>query len=130
MEPKNLREGLVCRIVHLDTPASNSLSTAQNTHFRLNGGVMLNPVAAIAVWDRMLALPHGDQMRCHTPRYAICLNFDDGRFYNAAICWDCNNISVSTSGEYSWRTFDAKSEAAQSLLAYIRDLVPDDDTET
>ena len=130
MEPKQLREGIVCRMVHVDAPASNTLSTSHDMHFRLDGGVMLNPVAAIALWDRMLALPHGEQMRCHTPQRAIHLNFGDDRFYTAAICWECNNISISSSGDYSRQTFDAQSPAAQSFLEYIRDLVPDRDTET
>ncbi|MEO9764855.1 MAG: hypothetical protein ABJF77_00510 [Qipengyuania citrea] len=75
-------------------------------HFQLDGGVVLNPVAAIALWDRIVALPPGDQMRCHAPRYAVHLNFGESQFFTAAICWECNNISISSSGEYSWRQFD------------------------
>ncbi|MBB3210527.1 hypothetical protein FHS27_006374 [Rhodopirellula rubra] len=117
-------------MAYVDTPASNTLSTARDMHFRLDGGVVLNPVAALALWDRIVALPHGDQMRCHTPRYAVHLNFDENRYFTAAICWECNNISISSSGEYSWQTFDGQSDAAQSLLAYIRELVPEVEPES
>ena len=127
MDAKQLLEGIVSRVARFDGPSSNTLSTSPELHFRLDGGAVLNPVAAIALWDRVAALPHGEQMRCHTPRYAVYLNFGENRFYTAAICWECNNISISSSGEYSWQTFDAQSDAAQSLLAYLRDLVPDGD---
>ncbi|GAB5516921.1 hypothetical protein [Rhodopirellula baltica] len=69
-------------------------------------------------------------MRCHTPRYAIHLNFGDGVFYTAAICFECNNISISSSGEYSWQTFDGQSAAVQSILTVFKESVSEDDTET
>ena len=124
MDAKNLHEGIACRIAHVDSPSTTTLSTSHNMHFLVDGGVVLNPVAAIALWDRIAALPPGDQMRCHTPRYAVHLNFGENQFFTAAICWQCNNISISSSGEYSWQTFDGQSDAAQSLLAYLRELVP------
>lgn len=82
MDTKQLREGIVCRMAYVDSPSTSTLSTlstAHDMHFQLDGGVVLNPVAAIALWDRIVALPPGDQMRCHTPRYAVHLNFGENQ---------------------------------------------------
>ncbi|TWU60311.1 hypothetical protein Poly51_05860 [Rubripirellula tenax] len=130
MDAEKLREGIIFRIAYVDDPTSTSFSTARDIHFRTDGGVMLYPEAAISLWQRIAALPTAEQMRCHTPHYAIHLNFGAGVFYTAAICFECNNISVSSSGDYSWQTFDGQSEAAQSILAEFKARVPDDDTET
>lgn len=129
MNPKELREGIVSRIANADSSDSSTFSTSHDMHFRLDGGVMLYPEHAISLWERMVALPAGEPMRCHIPRYGMQLKFADGRFYAAAICWKCNNISISSSGDYSWQTLDGQSEEAQSLLADIQGHIPKADPE-
>ena len=121
MNAEELREGIVFRLAYADEHAQETQNTSPNMHFRIHGGVMLDPNDAISLWNRMVALPNGEQMRCHTPNYGIRLNFGDGGFYTAAICWECNNISISSSGDYSWQTFDGQSKEAQSLLSDIRE---------
>ena len=125
MNADELCDGIVFRVTPEDSPTSNTFSTSSDTHFSLDSGVVLYPEVAISLWERMLALPHAEQMRCHTPRYAIHLAFGDGQYCTAAICWECNNISVSSNGDYSWRTFDGESVAAQALLSDIRGYIAD-----
>jgi len=120
----NIDDFRECVVFRIDPDDSNTQLAALNTSptfsFKLAAGVVLaDAKTSIDLWNRMLALPDGDQMRCHTPRYGIHLGLG-GENYTAAICWECNNISISNSGDYDWRTFDGQSEDAQSLLGDIK----------
>lgn len=69
-----------------------------------------------ALWR---SLPPSDQMRCHLPRYGVRFTADQFLF-EAAICFECNNISIIDNGEHSWATFDGGSPAARELLSLLR----------
>ncbi len=130
MKAEDLIDGTIFEIVRAAAADSSTLSSARDLHFRLGSGAVLYPEAAILLWERMVSLPQAGQMRCHNPRFGIHLNFGRGRFYTAAICWECNNISISSSGIYSWQMFDGQSVAAKSLLADVRKYAPEADGES
>jgi hypothetical protein len=70
---------------------------------------------AVTQWN---AMPEFEQSRCHLPGYALEFCSESGPILVAAICWKCNNISISGSQATSdWRTFDANSKSAKQLLA-------------
>ena len=132
MNIDDFRECVVFRIGP-DDPATqlSALSTSPTFSFKLAGGVVLGDAqTSIDLWNQILALPDGEQMRCHTPKYGIHLGMERGEYHTAAICWECNNISISNSGDYEWRTFDGQSEAAQSLLADIKAYVTSSTVDT
>ncbi len=133
MNIDDIRECIVFQIGP-DDPAVQlaALRTSPTFSFKLAGGVVVCAEAGLDLWARLLALPHAEQMRCHTPKYGILINCGGGRYHTAAICWECNNISISNSGEYDWLTFDAQSEPAQTLLRDIKDFADSStmDTET
>ena len=121
----NIDDFRECVVFRIGPDASNTqlaaLSTSPTFSFKLAAGVVLGDgKTSIDLWDRMLALPDGEQMRCHTPQYGIHLALERGEYRTAAICWECNNISISNSGAYDWRTFDGQSENARLLLADIK----------
>ena len=99
MNLDEIRECIVFRIGP-DDPAVQlaSLSTSPTFSFKLAGGVAVYAAAGLDLWTRLLALPDAEQMRCHIPKYGIHINCGGGRFHTAAICWECNNISISNSG--------------------------------
>lgn len=132
MNIDDFRECVVFRIGP-DDPANQlaALSTSATFSFKLDGGVVLSDAkTSFALWHQILALPDGEQMRCHTPKYGIHLGMERGEYHTAAICWKCNNISISNSGEYEWRTFDGHSDAAQSLLGQIKAYVTSSTVDT
>ncbi|GAB5516922.1 MAG: hypothetical protein Rhob2KO_46470 [Rhodopirellula baltica] len=49
MDAETLREVMVFRIAHVDDPTSTTFSTVRDMHFRLDGGVMLYPEAAVSL---------------------------------------------------------------------------------
>lgn len=69
----------------------------------------------VTLWN---ALQESEQARCHIPGYALEFCSESGPILVAAICWQCNNISISGSqADSDWRTFDASSKPAKELLA-------------
>ena len=119
LSEEDIGEAIVFRIRRCDGKAHDTLSTGPDTHFTIEGGVMLYASGGLDLRERMLALPHGDQARCHLPRFALNLTMRNREFRMAALCWECNNISVSENGNFSWLAFDAHSTAAVQLLADI-----------
>jgi hypothetical protein len=68
----------------------------------------------VTLWGQLV---EGEQARCHTPGYAIQLLSGKESIFIAALCWHCNNISMSgVSLTESFRTFESNSKAAVSLL--------------
>ena len=72
----------------------------------------------IELWNQ---LPHAEQMHCHNPGFAIQVIHDGQTAFTAAVCWDCNNISMSGHhASMDWRRFDGSSQVAQRLLELCR----------
>ncbi|HEY8024325.1 MAG TPA: hypothetical protein VIF60_07155 [Burkholderiaceae bacterium] len=72
----------------------------------------------IGLWN---ALTTGEPARCHTPGYAIELVQNGEKVFTAALCWHCNNISISGRlASIGWRNFDASSDAARALLQFCQ----------
>lgn len=68
----------------------------------------------VTLWGQLI---EGEPARCHTPGYAIQLLSSKVPIFIAALCWHCNNISMSgVSLTKNFRTFDANSKGAVSLL--------------
>lgn len=68
----------------------------------------------VTLWEQLV---ESEQARCHTPGYAIQLLSGKEPIFIAALCWHCNNISMSCiSLTKNFRTFDSSSKAAVSLL--------------
>lgn len=66
------------------------------------------------------ALPSAEQMRCHMPRYALRFYATGVLLLEAALCFECNNISILRKGRREWATFDGQASPAQELLALLR----------
>ena len=72
----------------------------------------------IELWNE---LPHGEQMRCHNPGFAIQVFHEGQPTFTAAVCWSCNNISMSGHlASLDWRNFDGSSQVARCLLELCR----------
>lgn len=69
-----------------------------------------------ALWR---SLPQAEQMRCHLPRYGVRFLADQFLF-EAAICFECSNISIIDNGKHTWATFDGEAPAARELLTLLR----------
>lgn len=65
------------------------------------------------------SLPQAEQMRCHLPRYGVRFLADQFLF-EAAICFECNNISIIDNGKHTWATFDGEAPPARELLTLLR----------
>lgn len=73
-----------------------------------------------ALWR---SLPTAEQMRCHMPRYGLRF-FAAGLVLEAALCFECNNISIVENGERRWATFDGEAAMARELLSILRSSDP------
>ena len=126
------RECIVFRIAPDDSKNQMAeLRTSPTFCFKLATGVVTcDAELASGLWTRMLDLPAAEQMRCHIPLYGIHINMENGRFFTAAICWKCNNISISNSGEYEWQKFDGESVAAKRLLNDVKALAESSEAES
>ena len=72
----------------------------------------------VADWN---SLPAAEQARCHEPGFAIELFRGSESIFVAALCWECNDISIGgVLATMDWRVFDTKSIAASSLLNQCR----------
>lgn len=68
----------------------------------------------VTLWSQLI---EGEQARCHASGYAIQLLSGKEPIFIAALCWHCNNISMTgVSLAENFRTFDSSSKAAVSLL--------------
>ncbi|MFO1043082.1 MAG: hypothetical protein U0941_14925 [Planctomycetaceae bacterium] len=122
LRASDIREGIVCRIRLCDAKSHNTLSTSEDTHFTIDGGAMLYPEIIAPLWERMIALPVGEQSRCHDPGFCIQINQLQG-FRIAAICRECNNISICVNGSFFWQIFDAQSAVAKEFLSDLQSFV-------
>ena len=85
--------------------------------FVVHTSAVCTPEQALIVAELWNSLPDGMQSRCHMPGYALQVIIKGEIVFTAAICWQCNNVSIS--GKHAtaeWRNFDAESGQAQKLL--------------
>jgi len=79
---------------------------------------------ATALAKMIAALPPGEQMRCHMPRYGVVFGLGSGDSLSVAICFRCNNARTFEGRVEGWFTFDGGSTAAVRLLTLLRTMDP------
>ena len=80
-----------------------------------------SPVDADRILELWNALPEGEGARCHMPGFALELRQAREAIFVAALCWECNNVSVAgREAVIETRLFDATSREAQELLELCR----------
>jgi len=99
------------------------LHVDQTWHFPIVGSGTCNPAQAISAIELWNALPDDDQARCHNPGFAIQLFGAGNPLWTAALCWQCNNISIGgPQASLKWRTFAADSPLAKALLQLCKEV--------
>lgn len=74
----------------------------------------------LKLWN---TLPPGDQDRCHNPAFALQFISQNAITFTAAICWGCNNISISGPlAATDWRLFNGEFEIALQLFRLCGDV--------
>jgi len=80
-----------------------------------------SPVDADRILELWNALPEGEGARCHLPGFALELRQAGEAIFVAALCWECNNVSIAgREAVIEKRLFDASSKPAQELLERCR----------
>lgn len=75
----------------------------------------------ITLWNE---LPFGEQDHCHNPGFALQFVAQNEVALTAAICWGCNNISISGPlAAIEWRLFNGRSDIALQLFRLCGDIV-------
>jgi hypothetical protein len=95
-------------------PSRRGASIPGNTVAKLTGEL------AQQVAQLWRSLPDGEQMRCHNPRHGLRFYCGESVLLEAAICFECNNISIIANGRHEWVAFDGQAPSSQRLLAMIR----------
>lgn len=95
------------RVLRLEGSATAVLRSAECTDEQAT--------SIASLWN---SLPDGEQARCHSPGFALQALVEEAPVFTANICWDCNNVSIDgPAASISWRSFEARSRQAQTLLA-------------
>lgn len=80
----------------------------------------LDSTLAQQVAGMFRALPIGtDGYRCHNPYYGLRFEQSGRRLVEAAICFDCFNMTVVEEGPLQWAYFDAKAPESVALLQLL-----------
>jgi hypothetical protein len=106
------------------TGDDGEFETGNRTSFQVgrHGVVRANDIVELErLWNE---LPEAEQDRCHNPRIGLEARTGNELELRAAICFQCNNISSRGPGGDDWRSFDATSDQAQSLLRILESALP------
>lgn len=77
--------------------------------------------AIIKLWNN---LPVSDQDHCHNPGFALQFILKNEVVLTAALCWGCNNISMSGRlAAIDWRLFNGRSDISIQLFRLCGDVV-------
>ena len=68
-------------------------------------------------------LPYDEQMRCHTPPFALRFWSGANAVLIASMCWRCNNIWITEGDERKYAQFDGEADISQRLLHLLEEIV-------
>jgi hypothetical protein len=98
-------------------PPQGVISTSEHWQFRVLRENVCSAEQSKTVVDLWNLLPEGSVARCHVPGFGIQLMLQGEVIFIAALCWQCNNISIGGKlADTGWRAFDAASDSAIQLL--------------
>ncbi len=88
-------------------------------------GVVVAPDLVDVIYQAFDELPEGMQSRCHIPPFGMrYLNKDGDIYFEASICWKCNNIFGQLHHEQWSYEFNSQSQPAQTLFQLISSHFP------